>query len=50
MANKEEPLLTDPPTHDVAKHVEDYSLFTGILKWGAIVAFVSAILVLFIIA
>jgi len=42
----EEPLLTDPPTHDVAVHVEDYTRFTHLFKWGAISAFVIALFIL----
>lgn len=33
---EEEPILTSPPTQDVANHVEDYGNFTRLLKWGAI--------------
>ena len=34
---EEEPMLTSPPTQDVAVHVRDYERFTKLLKWGAIV-------------
>lgn len=44
---EEEPLLTNPPTHDVAVHVEDYERFTHLFKWGAICVFVIAMLLLF---
>jgi len=43
---EEEPLLTNPVTHDVAVHVEDYAKFTHLFKWGAIGAFVVAMIVL----
>jgi hypothetical protein len=47
---EEEPLLTDPPSQDVAWHVRDYSRFTQLLKWGAIGCFIIAFLVLMIIS
>ena len=46
----EEPLLDNPPTQDVAAHVRDYSGFTKLLKWGAIVSFVIAMIVLMLIS
>ena len=46
---EQEPLLTDPSTQDVAAHVHDYSMFTKLLKWGAIVSLVTAFLVILII-
>ena len=45
-----EPLLTDPPTQDVAVHVRDYSRFTKLLKWGAIACFIIAFAVVLIIS
>ena len=48
MMAEEEPLLTDRPTQDVAAHVRDYGRFTRLLKWGAIVCFVTALIVLLI--
>ncbi len=50
MAQDEDPILTDPATPEMARHVHDYSRFTFLLKWGAVVAAVAALLVLFIIA
>jgi hypothetical protein len=50
MAHDEEPILTSPPTQEVARHVDDYSRFTALLKWGAIVCLIIAFLVLLIIA
>lgn len=47
---EEEPILANPPTQEVARHVRDYSHFTRILKWSAIVSVVVAFLVLFIIS
>jgi hypothetical protein len=48
MAHDEEPLLADPPTQDVAVHVRDYTRFTKLLKWGAIISLAIAFLVLLI--
>ena len=36
----EEPILSNPPTQDVAHHVADYASFTKLLKWGAIICLV----------
>ena len=47
---EEEPILVSPPTQEDARHVRDYSHFPAMLKWGAIVGFVSGILILFIIS
>jgi hypothetical protein len=47
---EEEPLLTDPPTQDVAWHVRDYARFTQLLKWGAIVSLVVGLIVVLIIS
>ena len=47
---EEEPLLTSPPTQDVAVHVRDYTRFIKMLKWGAIVSLIVAFLVLMIIS
>jgi len=47
---KEEPILTSPPTHEVARHVHDYEWFTTLFKWGAIIAFIVGLTVLFIIS
>jgi len=45
---EEEPLLVDPPSHDVAVHVEDYARFTKLLKWGAIFCLIVGFIVLMI--
>jgi hypothetical protein len=47
---EEEPLLTSPQTQETAAHVKDYARFTRMFKWGAIVCFVIAMLVLMIIS
>ena len=47
---EEEPLLTNPPTPEVARHVRDYSRFVMLLKWGAIVSLITAFIVLLLIA
>ena len=36
--------------HDLKAHEKSYSLFTGVMKWGAIICFIAAMLVIFIIA
>lgn len=48
MAHEEEPLLTSPPTQEVATHVRDYEKFTRMMKWGAIVCLVVGLIVLLI--
>lgn len=48
MAHDEEPLLANPPTQDVAVHVRDYERFIKMFKFGAIVCFIVAIIVLMI--
>ena len=47
---EEEPILTDPPTQDVAHHVRDYTRFVQLLKWGAILSLVTALFVMMIIS
>ncbi len=47
---EDEPLLASPPTQDAAVHVRDYTLFIKMFKWGAIVSFIIAMLVLVIIS
>ncbi len=46
----EEPLLDNPPTQEVAAHVRDYSGFVRLLKWGAAISFVTAMIVLMLIS
>jgi len=41
---EEEPLLADPPTHDVAVHVGDYERFTKMMFRGAIVCLIIGLL------
>lgn len=50
MAEEQDPILTHPPTPEVARHVQDYSRFTSLLKWGAILSLITAFVVLLIIA
>ena len=45
---EDESILTNPPTQDVAVHVRDYTRFTKLLKWGAIVCLAIAFFVLMI--
>jgi hypothetical protein len=47
---EEEPILTSPPTHEVARHVHDYERFTFMFKWGAVAAFIVGLIVLLIIS
>lgn len=35
---------------EIGRHARDYSRFITLFKWGAIVSFITAMLVLFIIA
>lgn len=43
-----ESILENPPTQDVAVHVRDYTRFTKLLKWGALVCLLIGFLVLLI--
>lgn len=45
---EEEPILTNPTTHEMAVHVRDYGRFTQMFKWGAIVCFIIGFIVLMI--
>jgi len=45
---EEEPLLTSPPTQDVAVHVRDYTRFTKLMTRGAIACFIIGFIVLLI--
>lgn len=40
MMAEEESLLVSPPTQDVAMHVHDYTRFTKMMKWGAIICLI----------
>ena len=46
---EEEPILENPPTQEMARHVHDYEKFTHLFKWGAITAVIAAFIVLWII-
>ena len=45
---EEESILVSPPTQDVAVHVRDYTRFTQLLKWGALICLVIGFVVLLI--
>ncbi len=45
---EEEPILTNPPTHEMAVHVRDYTRFTRMFKWGALICFIIGFIVLMI--
>jgi len=44
----DESLLTNPPTQDVAVHVNDYVRFTKLLKWGAVLCLLTGFIVLLV--
>lgn len=46
---EEESILTNPPTPEDARHVDDYSRFTGMVKWSTIVTAIIGFVVVFII-
>jgi hypothetical protein len=41
---EEDPILTSPPTPEAAAHLRDYSNFTRLLKWGAVVCLIVGLL------
>ena len=43
---EQEPILTDPPTQEMGIHVRDYSRFTNMMKWGAIVCFITGLIII----
>ena len=43
---EQEPILTDPPTQEMGVHVRDYSRFIGMMKWGAIISFVTGLIII----
>ena len=45
---EQEPILTNPPTHEMAVHVRDYDRFTRMFKWGALTCFIIGFIVLMI--
>ena len=47
---EDEPSLAHPATHEMAVHTRDYSRFIAMFKWGAILSFITAFLVLLIIS
>lgn len=46
---EEDSILVSPPTQDVAVHVRDYTNFTRLLKWGAIICLIIGLLSLVLI-
>ena len=50
MAHDEEPLLANPPTHEVAVHVRDYEKFTRLMKWGSVLCLIAAIIAVLVIS
>jgi hypothetical protein len=44
-----EPSTTEPTRHEMAAHVHDYAKFTKLFKYGAIAAFIIAMIVVLII-
>ena len=47
---EDESILTNPPTQDVATHVRDYTRFVQLLKWGAVISLVTALIVMLLIS
>ena len=45
---EEEPILVSPPTQEMAIHVRDYTRFTRILKYGALICLLTGFFVLLI--
>ncbi len=43
-------MAADETGNDMNAHVQDYSLFTGMMKWGTIVALIAAAIVVLVIA
>jgi hypothetical protein len=44
-----EPSTTEPTRQEMTAHVQDYAKFTKLLKYGAIIAFITAAIVVLII-
>jgi hypothetical protein len=45
---EEEPILASPRTQEMAHHVADYTRFTRMLKWGALICLIIGFIVLLI--
>lgn len=43
-------MAADEAERSVRSHRNSYGMFTGLMKWGAIISFVLAMLVVFIIS
>jgi len=41
---------TGDPEREIRAHSETYGFFTGLMKWGTILSFIAAMIVVFIIA
>lgn len=50
MAEDVDPMFQEAHAPQVETHIRDYSRFVQMFKWGAIISFITGILVLFIIA
>jgi hypothetical protein len=50
MMAEQEPSLTTMHTDADTAHVRDYSLFTWMFKWGAVISFIIAMFVMLIIS
>lgn len=48
MAEKES-ILTEPQSQDVTAHVRDYTSFTKMVRWTALIAAVTGFIVVFLI-
>jgi hypothetical protein len=48
MMAEDEPILSNPPTQDMAVHVHDYTRFTKMMFRGAIACFIVGFIVLLI--
>ena len=45
-----EPATHETASQDMAAHVRDYSGFIKLFKWGAIISFITGIVVMFLIS
>ena len=43
-------MAVDEAERSVRSHRNSYGLFTGLMKWGAIISFITAMIVVFIIS
>lgn len=47
---EQEPILAEPATHEMAVHIREYGRFVTMFKWGAILSFITALIVVLIIS